>query len=130
MVRSGGSRPLTCYILQEFLRFADSWGTRLSLFLAMTGSFIHILVGLGPRGVTGLVVFNLAIFSLSIASSLYAYNVDPRLNTVLILYAALFSLTYFTGLVSLFDLPDIPGGSDPLGAMETRLDSQGYVVHG
>ena len=128
MVRSGGSRPLTSYILQEFLRFADSWGTRLSLFFAMTGSFIHILVGLGPRGVTGLVVFNLVIFCLSIASSLYAYNVDPGLNTVLILYAALFSLTYFTGLVSLFDLPDITGGSDPLGAMETRLDSQGYVV--
>ena len=127
MVGSGGSRPLTSYILQEFLRFADSWATRLSIFFAMTGSFIHILIGLGAP-VTGIVVFNLAIFSLGIACSLYAYKVDPALNTMLIIYSGFFALTYFSGFLSLIDLPSFTGGPEPLESMQNRLQSRGYNV--
>lgn len=125
---AGGSRPLTSFILQEFIEFADSWATRLSLFFVMTGSFIHILMSLGASGVTNLAVFNLVVFSLSIVCSIYALDTDPGLNTLLLLYAGIFVLSYGAGLISLIDGGKSVGPEAPLESMARRMEANGYSV--
>ena len=128
MERKGVIRPISSYIMQDLLQFADSWGTRLSLFFIMTGSFIQILIGMEPSGTVSLAVFNVILFSLSIASSLYAYDVDPNLNTLFIFYASIAILLYLVALGNIVDIPSPTGGVDPLGEMAGRLESNGYAV--